>query len=381
MSRPIQMALIGQEFMGRAHSNAMRQVGPFCDAPRTPVLRMVAARDAAKLEGFAARFGWERTTTDWRDIVADPEVEVVDVATPNFLHRDPAVAALEAGKHVLCEKPLAGTLDDARAMRDAAAAASGQAYVWHNYRRCPAVATAWKLIQEGRLGRIFHVRATYLQDWGGPDTPMSWRFDKEQAGSGSHGDLNAHLIDLARFLTGDEIVEIHGATSRRWIEERVDAGTGEKRATSVDDALLFTAGFASGAVASFEASRLAYPHQNANTIEINGEKGSVRFDFEDMNLLHFADASDGPRDGGWRRIMCTHAGSHPYAEHWWPDAHLIGYEHTFTNLLLDALRAIDGGEPAVPLTTFADAWETQRVLEASLRAVEERRAVSLAEVE
>ncbi|MHC4893543.1 MAG: Gfo/Idh/MocA family protein [Planctomycetota bacterium] len=329
----------------------------------------MAARDAAKLEGFAARFGWERTTTDWRDIVADPEVEVVDVATPNFLHRDPAVAALEAGKHVLCEKPLAGTLDDARAMRDAAAAANGQAYVWHNYRRCPAVATAWKLIQEGRLGRIFHVRATYLQDWGGPDTPMSWRFDKEQAGSGSHGDLNAHLIDLARFLTGDEIVEIHGATSRRWIEERVDAGTGEKRATSVDDALLFTAGFASGAVASFEASRLAYPHQNAN----NGEKGSVRFDFEDMNLLHFADASDGPRDGGWRRIMCTHAGSHPYAEHWWPDAHLIGYEHTFTNLLLDALRAIDGGEPA--------AWETQRVLEASLRAVEERRAVSLAEVE
>ncbi|MEO0649536.1 MAG: Gfo/Idh/MocA family oxidoreductase [Planctomycetota bacterium] len=379
MGDSLAVALIGQEFMGRAHSNAFRQVGPFCGPARTPDLRVVAARDGAKLERFAVRFGWQRWTTDWRDVVADPEVELVDVATPNFLHREPAVAALEAGKHVLCEKPLAGTLDDARAMRDAAQAAAGQAFVWHNYRRCPAVATAWQLVREGRLGRIFHVRATYLQDWGGPETPMSWRFDRELAGSGAHGDLNAHLIDLARFLVGEEIVEVHGATSRRWIEERLDA-EGVRHATSVDDALLFSAGFAGGAVASFEASRLAYPHQNANGIELNGERGSLRFDFEDMNLLRFADAADGPREGGWRRIMCTHAGAHPYAEHWWPDAHLIGYEHTFTNLLADALTAIDGGQPVVPLTSFADAWETQRVLEAALRAVEGRRAVSLDEV-
>ena len=381
MRQKIAVALIGQEFMGRAHSNAMRQVGPFCGVARWPELRVVAARDATKLAAFAERFGWDRTTTDWREVVDDPEVELVDVATPNFLHREPAVAALEAGKHVLCEKPLAGTLNDARAMRDAAAAAAGQAYVWHNYRRCPAVATAWQLVREGRLGRLHHVRASYLQDWGGPSTPMSWRFDRELAGSGAHGDLNAHLVDLARFLVGEEITEVHGATSRRWIEERLDAATGERRATSVDDALLFSAGFAGGAVASFEASRLAFPHQNANSIELNGERGALRFDFEDMNLLHFADASDGPREGGWRRIQCTHAGAHPYAEHWWPDGHPIGYEHTFTHLLADALGALEGHAPPVPLTTFADAWETQRVLEAALRAVDERRAVALDEVE
>jgi predicted dehydrogenase len=365
MSRPIRVALLGQEFMGRAHSNALRQVTPFCAPPLEPVLDTVAARDAEKLARFAARFGWQRTTTDWREVAADDGIELVDVATPNFLHREQAVAMLAAGKHVLCEKPLASTLEDARAMRDAARASGRRAFVWHNYRRCPAVATAWKLVREGRLGRIFHVRATYLQDWGGPTTPMSWRFESELAGSGAHGDLNAHLIDLARFLTGEEIVEVHGATSRRWVTERTD-GAGVSHATSVDDALLFTAGFEGGAVASFEASRLAYPHQNGNSIELNGELGSLRFDFEDMNLLRFADASDGPREGGWRRIMCTHAGAHPYAEHWWPDAHLIGYEHTFTNLLADALVAIDGGEPVVPLTTFDDAYQTQRVLAARL---------------
>lgn len=379
MSRPIRVALLGQEFMGRAHSNALRQVTPFCAPPLEPVLDTVAARDAEKLARFAARFGWQRTTTDWREVAADDRIELVDVATPNFLHREQAVAMLEAGKHVLCEKPLASTLADARAMRDAARSSSGQAFVWHNYRRCPAVATAWKLVREGRLGRIFHVRATYLQDWGGPTTPMSWRFESELAGSGAHGDLNAHLIDLARFLTGEELVEVHGATSRRWVTERTD-GAGVSHATSVDDALLFTAGFEGGAVASFEASRLAYPHQNGNSIEINGELGSLRFDFEDMNLLRFADASDGPREGGWRRIMCTHAGAHPYAEHWWPDAHLIGYEHTFTNLLADALVAIDGGEPVVPLTTFEDAYQTQRVLTAALLACERRAAVTLDEV-
>ncbi|QDU65964.1 Gfo/Idh/MocA family protein [Engelhardtia mirabilis] len=380
MSQKIRVAMLGQQFMGRAHSNAFRQVGPFCSPPLLPELHTVAGRDGASLTEFAARFGWANTTTDWRTAVVDPEVDLVDVATPNFLHREPSVAALEAGKHVLCEKPLAGSFEDARAMRDAAAAAAGRTFVWFNYRRCPAVATAWKLAREGRLGRIYHVRATYLQNWGGPQTPMSWRFDRELAGSGAHGDLNAHLIDLARFLVGEPITEIHGATSRRWVESRLDGATGERRPTSVDDALLFTAGFAGGAVGSFEASRLANPHQNANSIELNGELGSVRFDFEDMNLLHFCDASDGAREGGWRRIMCTHAGEHPYVEHWWPDAHLIGYEHTFTNMVSDVLRSLVGEEPVVPLCDFADAFETQRVLEAALRAVDERRAVMLDEV-
>ena len=240
---------------------------------------------------------------------------------------------------------------------------------------------AYRLIREGRLGRIFHVRATYLQSWGGKDTPLLWRFQRGRAGSGAHGDLNAHLVDLARFLTGDEIVEVHGAASKRFVDERPlpdGSGTG---ASDVDDALLFLATFRSGAVASFEASRVAGPNLNANTIEINGERGAVRFAFEDMNVLRFYDAADGPREGGWRRIVCTAAGEHPYAANWWPDAHLIGYEHGFTNLLADALRVLGGEQPELPLCDFADAYETQRVLEAALRSAEERCAIPLDQVE
>ncbi len=379
-SRPsLGIGLIGQKFMGRAHSNAFQQALRFCNPPLAPRLVRVAGQDRAELERFAATWGWGQVTTDWRQLVADPAVELVDVATPNHLHREPALAALAAGKHVLCEKPLAGTLADARAMRDAAAGARGRAFVWFNYRRCPAVATAWKLVREGRLGRIYHARASYLQSWGGPDTPLSWRFERHKAGSGAHGDLNAHLIDLVRFLLGEELTHVHGAVQRTFIEQRADL-TGRPAKSDVDDALLFLASSQGGTLCSFESSRLAAPHQNANSIELNGERGSLRFEFEDMNVLRFADLSDGPREGGWRRIMCTHAGSHPYAEHWWPDAHLIGYEHTFTNQVADVLGALAGREPAVPLPTFADAFEVQRILHAAVLAAESGHSVPLAEV-
>ncbi|MAE77619.1 MAG: dehydrogenase [Planctomycetes bacterium] len=382
MTKTCDVALIGQKFMGRAHSNAWSQVGRFFDLPVQPMLHTVAARDAGELLAFAKRWGWTHWTTRWRDIAVDEEVDLVDVATPNHVHADQALAMLEAGKHVACEKPLAGTLDEARTMKNAARKAKRcKTFVWFNYRRCPAIATAYKLIRENRIGRIYHVRAKYLQSWGGADTPLLWRFKKNVAGSGAHGDLNAHIIDLARFLTGDEIVEVHGSVARTFIKERALPDNPRKKGKStVDDAVLFLASFKNGAVGSFEATRVAHGHLNRNTIEINGEKGSLSFDFEDMNVLQFFDAADGMREGGWRRIMCTSGGNHPYADAWWPDAHVIGYEHGFTNMAADVLRVIGGKKPEVPVPDFADAYETQRVLEASLLAAKNRCAVKLSEV-
>lgn len=382
MSKPIQVGLIGTKFMGRAHSNALSQVTHFFDLPRVPVMHVAVGRNTKELASFAARWGWRQITTRWQDLAADEEIGLVDVATPNDVHAEPSIAMLEAGKHVVCEKPLAGTLADARAMRDAARKAKRvKTFVWYNYRRCPAVALAHQLVKEGRIGRVYHVRATYLQSWGGPSTPMLWRFDKDSAGSGAHGDLNAHIVDMCRFVTGEELTEIHGAVARTFVHERVVPGTKKKARSTVDDAVLFLGSLSGGGVASFEASRLAAPHQNANSLEVNGEDGSLRFDFEDMNLLQFHDAARGAREGGWTRIMCTSAaGKHPYAGHWWPDAHVLGYEHGFVNMLADVLRVLGGEKPAVPLPDFEDAYQTQRVLEAALISAKERCAIRLTEV-
>jgi predicted dehydrogenase len=398
MHTPLHVALIGHRFMGRAHSNAWNQAPHFFDLPRPVVLDTISALEADELPEFADRWGWRKYTGRWQDLTIDPDVELVDLGTPNFLHAEQAVALLAAGKHVACEKPLAGSLADARAMRDAARKAKRcKTFVWFNYRRCPALALAWQLVREGRLGAIRHVRAQYLQDWGGPQTPMSWRFQRKLAGSGAHGDLNAHIVDLARFLVGEEVREIHGAVARTFIKERPLVGgaasgiggkaKGKKGARQpktgrcdVDDSVAFLASFAGGATASFEASRLAHGHQNDNTIELNGEKGSLRFSFEDMNLLWLAELGDGPRTGGWKRIMCTSGGNHPYAGSWWPDAHVLGYEHAHINMAADIVRALGGEQPEVPLPDFEDAYQTQRVLEAALVAARERRAVKLSEV-
>ncbi len=383
MSREIKVALIGQKFMGRAHSNAWSQVNHFFDLPLIALRDTIAARDANEIRAFAAKWGWAKSTTTWRDIAEDPSIELVDIGTPNDVHAEQSIAMLEAGKHVACEKPLAGSLDDARAMRDAAKKAKkkSKTFVWFNYRRCPAIALAWQMIREGKLGRIYHVRARYLQSWGGADTPLLWRFQKKFAGSGAHGDLNAHIVDLARFLVGEEVSEIHGAIERTFVKERVIPGTKKMGKSDVDDCVLFLASFAGGATASFESTRLAHGHQNDNAIEINGEKGSLSFEFEDMNVLRFCDAGDELRTRGWRRIMCTSAGGkHPYAANWWPDAHVLGYEHGFVNLAADILRSIGGEAPAIPLPDFEDAYQTQRVLEAALVSAAERRAVKLADV-
>jgi predicted dehydrogenase len=380
MTRSLGIALIGQQFMGRAHSNAWGQVAKFFEPPLEPRLVTIVARDVATLGPFALRWGWERYATDWRILGDDPEIELVDIATPNHVHAEPAIAMLEAGKHVACEKPLAGTLDDARAMKAAARTARGKTFVWFNYRRCPAVGLAWGLVRDGALGRLFHVRARYLQSWGGKDTPLLWRFRKSEAGSGAHGDLNAHIVDLARFISGEEIVSVDGAVARTFIGKRCIPGTRRTGRSTVDDAALFLATMSGGAVATFECSRVATGHLNENTIELNGERGSLRFSFEDMNVLWYFDATLPKGTQGWRRIMCTTAGEHPYVANWWPEAHLLGYEHGFINMAADILRVLGRRRPELPLPDFADAYETQRVLEAAMIAAREHCAVPLREV-
>ncbi len=394
MARTLNIALIGQAFMGRAHSNGWGQAARFFDVPLAPVLHTICGRDARALAAFAKRWGYANQTTDWRTAAADPQVDLVDIGTPNYLHLPIAKAALEAGKHVACEKPLADNLSDARQMLQAAKKAKNcRTFVWYNYRRIPAISLAYQLVKAGRLGQIRHIRARYLQDWAGPEAPLTWRFDKKLTGSGAHGDLNAHIIDMMRFVTGQEITEICGAIAETFIKERkllpgggaggIAAGVKGQTKTgkvTVDDAVLFLARFSGGAVASFEAARQAYGNQNNHGFEINGSKGSLRFGFERMNELEFYDATAPREIQGWTNIMCTHAGSHPYMQAWWPDAHLIGYEHTFTNMCSDILAVLAGRKPVVPLPDFQDAYQTQRVLEASLIAAAERRWVKLAEV-
>ncbi len=392
MSDRINIALIGSKFMGRAHSNAWLNVGRFFDTDPSAVMHTVCGRNAAELDEFAARWGWANASTDWAAAVADPAIGLVDIGTPNNVHAEQAIAALEAGRHVACEKPLAGTLADAEQMAAAAVAADGQTFVWYNYRRVPAVALAHQLIESGALGRIYHARACYLQSWGGPDTPLLWRFQGDVAGSGAHGDLNAHIIDAVRFVTGEEITVVEGAIEHTFIEERellsdgaggeiAGAGAstaGSRGESTVDDAVAFLCRLSGGGIASFEATRLATGYHNANRFEIHGERGALRFDFERMNELDFYDATGDGRTAGWTTIDATRGGDgHPYAAAWWPDSHGLGYEHTFINQAADILTVIGGGDPVVPMPDFADALRTQHVLHAAIESARHRAPVTI----
>lgn len=376
----LNIALLGTGFMGRAHSQAWATAGRFFDLPVEPERTVVVGRDRARTSAFATRWGWERSATRWRTVVDDPAVDLVDIATPNHLHAEQALAALAAGKHVACEKPLAGTLADARAMRDAARKASGRTFVWYSYRRVPAVALAAQLVREGHVGTVRHVRAAYLQGWGGADTPLVWRFQRGTAGSGALGDLMAHIVDMARFITGEEIVEVSGAVAETFVKRRPlpDDPTRTARST-VDDAVLFLGRLSGGAVASFESTRVATGVKNSNRIEIHGDRGALRFDFERMNELMFFSADDPPRLAGWRTITVTHE-DHPWTGSWWPDGHGLGYDHTFVNQAADIVGALGGLDPVVALPDFADAYETQRVLEAAMVSARARSAVRLSEI-
>ncbi len=392
-SKTLNVALIGQGFMGRTHSNAWGQVNRFFKPPVTPVMHTTFGQKEENPQAFADNWGWQNASTDWKKTIKDPEIDLVDVVTPNFMHAPVAKAALQAGKAVSCEKPIAATLKEAREMAQLARKKKARTFVWYNYRRVPAVALAHQLVAKGKIGKIRHVRAQYLQDWADESVPLAWRFDKKLAGAGAHGDLNAHIIDMTRFVTGREITEICGAIAETFIKRRnlmtgtvaggIAAGlkrSARKGAVTVDDTVLFLARFSGGAVASFEACRQGTGNQNRNGFEINGTKGSLKFNFERMNELEYYDATAERAVQGWTTIMVTHAGDHPYVDAWWPDAHLIGYEHGFVNQAYDVLRALAGKKPVVPLVDFADAYQTQRILDAALLSARKKRWVKVSQV-
>ena len=375
----IGIGLVGYRFMGRTHSNAYRQVARFFDVDPAPRMRAICGRDEEGAKAAAATLGWESYETDYRRLVARDDVDLVDVATPGNTHREIVLAALEAGKHVLCEKPLANTLQEAREMFDAARNAGAVNMVCFNYRRAPAVQLAKKLVEEGRLGELRHWRAAYLQDFiVDPSFPLIWRLQKEVAGSGALGDIGAHIIDLAHFLVGP-IKEVVGMTET-FIKERpleeVRAASGlsasggtETGEVSVDDAAAFLARFENGAIGTFEATRFAPGRKNQNSFEINGSKGSVAFDLERMNELQVYFEDDEPDVKGFRTVMVTEA-DHPYAGAWWPPGHIIGYEHTFVNTVKDLRDGIAAGESPAP--TFEDGYHSQAMLDAVDRSAQSR---------
>jgi predicted dehydrogenase len=363
----IGVGLVGYKFMGRAHSNAYRQVGRFFDLELSPRMRAICGRDEAGVKDAAAALGWEGYETDYRRLLERDDIDLVDVATPGNTHHEIAIAALEAGKHVLCEKPLANTLEEAREMLDAARAAGTINMVCFNYRRAPAVQLAKKLVEEGRLGEIRHWRAVYLQDFIlDPDFPLIWRFQRGVAGSGALGDLGAHLVDLAHFLVGP-VTGVVG-TAETFIRERpLEGDENERGPVTVDDAASFLARFENGAMGTFEVTRLAPGRKNRNSFEINGSKGSLAFDLERMNELQVYFDDDSPEARGLRTVMVTEP-DHPYAGAWWPPGHIIGYEHTFVHTVKDLLDGIAAGKSPAP--TFEDGYRCQAVLDAVERSLE-----------
>jgi predicted dehydrogenase len=364
----IGVGMVGYAFMGRAHSLAWNTVGRVFDLPVRPRLAAICGRDRSAAEAAAGRLGWAAAETDWRALIARDDVQLVDIAAPGDLHAPIAIAALAAGKHVLCEKPLANTLTEAEAMRAAADDAypgGARAMTGFNYRRVPALALARRLVEQGRIGRLRHFRAVYLQDWlADADAPMTWRMRAERAGSGALGDLGAHIVDLARYLTGDELTGVC-ALSETFVRERPLADGPGSGTVTVDDAVVFTGRLASGALASFEVTRYATGRKNGLRLELNGSAGSLAFDLERLNELEFFDAGGDSADSGFRRILVTE-GSHPYLSGWWPPGHTLGWEHTFTHQARDLLTAIADG--AQPLPSFGDGLAVQRVLDAVARS-------------
>jgi predicted dehydrogenase len=380
MGRRIGIGLIGYSFMGRAHSSAWRNVAAVFDTELVPALAVISGRHEGPLKDAAARLGWTDWTTDWRALVARDDVDVVDVSTPGNMHAEMAIAALEAGKHVLCEKPLANSVAEAEAMAEAArrVAPSGvKAMVGFNYRRLPALALASQLVVGGTIGRIRHVRAVYLQDWLiDPAFPLTWRLQRGLSGSGALGDLGAHIIDLARFVTGEEISEV-SALLETFVKHRPEVGeadglpatTGEGQGSvTVDDAAVFLGRLSGGGMATFEATRFATGRKNGLRFELNGERGSLGFDLERPNELELYESRDG-RDAGFRRVLVTE-GDHPYVSGWWPPGHVLGWDHSFVNEARDFLVAVETDGALSP--DFEDGLAVQRVLAAVETSASER---------
>jgi predicted dehydrogenase len=376
-ARPLGVAMIGYAFMGAAHSQAWRNAHRFFDLPARPAMNVISGRRESATADAAAKLGWRAWTTDWRAVLTRDDIDVVDICTPGDTHAEIALAALEAGKHVLCEKPLANTVAEAEKMATAASSAEQHgvlSMVGFNYRRTPALALARKLVADGRLGTIRHIRAQYLQDWiVDPAFPLVWRLQKNKAGSGALGDIGAHIIDLSQFLSGQRLTQVAGHLTR-FVERRplpgassgLSASRGvETGEVTVDDAAVFFARTEGDALATYEATRFATGRKNGMRIELNGSAGSLAFDFEAMNELHVYDNTVPAADAGFRRILVTEP-DHPYTGAWWPPGHGLGYEHTFVHEIADFVRAVCSGTPPTP--SFADGLQVQQVLDAVERS-------------
>jgi predicted dehydrogenase len=382
MARKLNVALLGYQFMGKAHSNAFRQVPRFFpELGVEPVLKCLVGRNESAVTAAAAEYGFEEVDRNWRRVVNRDDIDIVDICTPGKLHMPMAIEALKAGKHVICEKPLTNTLAESREILKYAKKSKKKTLTAYNYRRVPAIALAKQLIDEGKIGKIYHWRAVYLQDWiMDPDFPLVWRLKKSEAGSGPHGDLNAHITDLAMHLVGD--IDSVVAMTETFIKERpladaVDASLGAKGGVSkkkgkvtVEDACLFMARFKNGALGSFEATRFAKGRRNHNRFEINGSKGSIVFNLEKMNELQFFSDEDGENVKGFREIIVGEA-THPYLSAWWPAGHIIGWEHTFTHEFRDFLEAIAKNKKVAP--DFHDGARVQAVLEAVMDSAKSKK--------
>ncbi len=387
MAKTLRVGMIGYGFMGKAHSNAWRQAPRFFPLKAHVELHTLCGRSAAGVQAARIQLGWQNAATDWRDVVESPLIDVVDINTPNDSHAEIAIAAARAGKHILCEKPLALTTKQAEQMLAAVQKSKVVHMVCHNYRRIPAIALAKKMIVEGALGQIYHYHARYAQDWlADPEFPLKWRLQKGISGSGAHGDINVHIMDLARYLVG-EFKEVCGVM-QTFIKERPLAGEPgkiqspaakalEKRGkVTVDDAVTFIGRFENGALANLEATRVALGRKNHITIEINGSKGSLYFDFEDMNRLKFFNQDDPKDRQGFHDIMVTQPnGIHPYIANWWGSGHVLGYEHPFVHTVADFINACVEGKPVHP--TFEDGLKNQQILEAVEQSAKTGRWVKL----
>ncbi len=386
LMKSMNVAIIGTKFMGKAHSNAWLNAPRFFDMEIKPVLKVACGRNEKDLQEFADRWGWEEIETDWRKVIERDDIDIVDISVPTYLHHEIAVAAAKAGKHIFCEKPFAITLQEAQEMYAEAEKAGIVHYVNHNYRRVPAVRLAKKLIDDGYVGRIFHWRGAYLQDWiVDPDFPLTWHLRKETAGSGPHGDLNSHSVDLARYLVGD--IKAVSAMVTTFIKERplpgegaatFSAGTGgatEMGEVTVEDAAFMIAEFENGALGSFEASRFASGRKNFNYFEIYGSKGSILFNMERMNELQLFSRDDPAYAQGFRTIMVTEGGEHDYIANWWPPGHIIGYEHEFHHAVVDFMDAVANGMSIEP--NFYDGFKGIEVLAAGLESAASGQRVEL----
>jgi len=370
MAGTVNVALIGYAFMGKAHSNAYRQVTPFMSPRLEPRMKVICGRTRDKLEAAAHQYGWEETSTDWRATVRRADIDLVDISTPGDLHAEIAIAAARAGKAVFCEKPLANSVAEARKMVAAVEKAGVVHMICHNYRRIPAVLLAKQVIDSGRIGTIRHFRGTYLQDWiADPMFPLVWRLDRKRDGSGALGDLGAHVVDLARFLVG-EITEVSGHLET-FVRERPLATNSRKRGrVTVDDASIALACFENGAIGTIEATRMAPGRKNWNRFEINASKGTVAFDLERMNELELYLESDDVEVRGFHRVLATEP-EHPFVKSWWPPGHVIGYEHTFIHTVYDLLEAM--ADDRLPEPNFIDGVRTQQVLHAIEKSSQSRR--------